>query len=182
MSDLKTKLTIVLSFGWVELDTSNAYGVKLISSLTALSEFQYYKNPVRLDHLHDNFINIRKGRIADTNVDGPNNDVTDALDIFMDYQSPNFKKSTIYLWGERYPGGIHQIHINQGNFKRNPGWYAENGRGQDGGIVVNTPDGKWKYFFIGFASQAAETDDAGNPAMGDSTPMLLDVIDNEDED
>ncbi|KAH7227314.1 hypothetical protein BKA60DRAFT_628524 [Fusarium oxysporum] len=108
---------------------------------------------------------------------GPNNDITDDLDAFFQADSADFERSTLFVWGELIGhGSIHQVHLNQGNYSRNRDWYSENGRGQDGGIVMQSPDGMWKYFFIAFAGQASETDNNGNLASGDATVMLRDFI------
>ncbi|KAM6504665.1 hypothetical protein FSOLCH5_015169 [Fusarium solani] len=145
----------------VEWDTSEARGgtagVPMASSaslmtmarLENLNGLRHYRRPPSLDFLHDGFLDISAGTIRDTNVPGPNNDITDDLDAFFNADSADFKRSTLFIWGEYYAnsgGGVHQVHMNQGNYSWNPDWYHENGRGQDGGIVLRSPDGKWKYF------------------------------------
>jgi uncharacterized protein YukJ len=130
--------------------------------------------------MHDGFLDIRAGIIRDTNVLGPNNDITDDLDTFFNADSADFKRSTLFIWGEHYAnsgGGVHQLHMNQGNYMWNRRWYRENGRGQDGGIVMRLPDSRrWKYLFIAFAGQASKTDEDGKPTRGEATPMLRDII------
>ncbi|SPN99171.1 uncharacterized protein DNG_02206 [Cephalotrichum gorgonifer] len=169
-----------LVFWTGDLTTSTAFGARIIADLESLNSLKPYKSPPPLDHLHDGFLDIRAGIIRDTNMPGPNNDITDDLDAFFNAESADFKRSTLYIWGEHYKnsgGGVHQVHMNQGNYKRNRNWFDENGRGQDGGIVMRSPDGrKWKYFFIAFAGQASDTDDKGRPKDGDATLMLRDVI------
>lgn len=162
-----------------ELTEEKTFGASLIRALEPLNEFKYYKNPPPLDFIHDNFIDLSAGTIRETNVDEPNNDITDDLDAFFEATSPDFKDWTLFIWGGYYAnsgGGVHQIHMNQGNYLRNPSWHRENGRGQDGGIVMRSPDGKrWKYFFIAFAGQASATDADGHPE-GESTPMIRDIL------
>ncbi|SPN99091.1 uncharacterized protein DNG_02128 [Cephalotrichum gorgonifer] len=170
-----------LVFWTGELTRGTEFGKRIISALESerFKDLGYYENPPPLDFLHDGFLDIRKGTIRDTNLPGHNDDVTDALDVFFDANSDEFKRSTVFIWGERYSnsgGGLHQVHMNQGNYKRNPKWYKENGRGQDGGIVIKWPDGKYTYFFIAFAAQASDTDDQGNPKSGNDTKMLRDYI------
>jgi uncharacterized protein YukJ len=168
-----------LVFWTGELTTETQFGARIIQALENLDGFGYSENPPPLDFLHDGFLDIGAGTIRDTNVAGPHNDITDDLDTFFNAESVEFKKSTVFIWGEHYAnsgGGVHQVHMNQGNYKRNPSWYDENGRGQDGGIVMQSPNGQWKYFFIAFAGQASKTDGDGKPEEGDSTVMLRDFL------
>jgi hypothetical protein len=69
----------------------------------------------------------------------------------------------------RSPGtgftGIDNIHMNQGAPNRigaGP-YYRENGPNQDGGLILLSPDGSAKAFFIKFQTQSSVTDDLGNP-------------------
>jgi uncharacterized protein YukJ len=169
-----------LIFWTGDLTDETQFGERIIQALKGLNSQGPDQTPPPLDFLHDGFLKFRNGTIRDTNVHGPNNDITDDLDAFFDATSPDFKRSTLFIWGEQYAdngGGVHQVHMNQGNYRRNPQWYGENGRGQDGGIVMRAPDGeKWKYFFIAFAGQASDTDRYGNPKHGAATLMLRDVI------
>ncbi|KAL7757151.1 hypothetical protein ACKLNR_011678 [Fusarium oxysporum f. sp. zingiberi] len=166
-----------LIFWTGKLTNETQFGHRIIQALENIGGFSYYQNPPRLDFFRDGFLNIRAGTIHDTNVEGPNNDITDDLDAFFQADSADFETSTLFVWGELIGhGSIHQVHMNQGNYSRNRDWYSENGRGQDGCIVMQSPDGMWKYFFIAFAGQAFETDNNGNPASGDATVMLRDFI------
>ncbi|KAH6873472.1 hypothetical protein B0T10DRAFT_588895 [Thelonectria olida] len=169
-----------LVFWTGDLTDETPFGERIIHALENLNGLRPYRTPPPLDFLHDDFLDISAGTIRDTNVPGPNNDITDDLDAFFNADSRDFRRSTLFIWGEHYAdngGGVHQVHMNQGNYRRNPRWYRENGRGQDGGIIMRSPDGNnWKYFFIAFAGQASDTDGDGNPTNGNATPMLRDVI------
>ncbi|KAL6404515.1 hypothetical protein AUP68_13908 [Ilyonectria robusta] len=165
-----------LVFWTGDLTTETPFGARIIRGLESLNGRRHYQMPPPLDFLHDGFLSIHRGIIRDTNAPGPNNDITDDLDTFF---NANLEGSTVFIWGEYYANngeGVHQVHMNQGNYSRNPGWYRENRRGQDGGIVMRSPDGKWKYFFMAFAGQASETDEDGRPTFGEATPMLRDVL------
>ena len=63
--------------------------------------------------------------------------------------------------------GVDNVHMNQGSFLRVGGQvnshYAENGPNQDGAVLFFFPDGSVQGFFSKFQSQAAETDEHGNP-------------------
>ncbi len=62
--------------------------------------------------------------------------------------------------------GVDNVHMNQGAFNRTNGTlhYLENGRGQDGGLIV-LGDGRATGIFIKFRSQTIHTDRRGYPAI-----------------
>lgn len=62
--------------------------------------------------------------------------------------------------------GIDNVHMNQGSFNRTNGTlhYFENGRGQDGGLIVLSSNGGTG-LFIKFRSQTIHTDDRGHPTL-----------------
>lgn len=169
-----------LVFWTGNLGPNTPAGDRLLSALKGFKGLGPHRNPPTLDILHDSFLDIRTGNIRDTNLPGPKNDITHDLDVFFNAESADFRYWTLFIWGEYYEdggGAVHQVHMNQGNYSRNPGWYRENGCGQDGGIFMLSPDGeRLKYFLIAFAGQASETDNVGRPKYGEATPMLRDVI------
>jgi uncharacterized protein YukJ len=75
---------------------------------------------------------------------------------------------TIYAFGSFYQdagwsGGIHDIHMNQGNPADNHD--VDNGVWQDGAVFINLPaTNHWMAIFIAFQSQAWDTDKNGYPA------------------
>lgn len=73
---------------------------------------------------------------------------------------------TIYAFGQTYTdqgGGIHDIHMNQGNPENNHG--GDNGIWQDGALFVQLPSSsQWIALFIAFQTESWETDVNGNPA------------------
>ena len=107
------------------------------------------------------------GRILPHDEDGPDNDILDQLRPILDRAIE--EKAKVYLWGSAYRSGkgIHNVHMNQGSSGRFSG---ANGIFQDGGFVIEFDD-HWEGVFIGFASQAVETDGEGQP-MGDETWVL----------
>lgn len=72
--------------------------------------------------------------------------------------------SRCLVWGEPFTSGhgLHNIHQNQGD-PIDSQWSAENGIWQDGGTLVQRPNGHWMAFLSKFSSQSYETDDAGHP-------------------
>lgn len=124
---------------------------------------------IALDLLRGNLVDLTKGTILSTNVDGPDNDIVDHLtEIFSDAITA---KATVYLWGQQYsptPDGIHDIHMNQGNSGKSS-WTKDNGIYQDGSFMLKYPDGHWEAVFLAFASQATKTDDEGQPESNAET-------------
>ncbi len=62
--------------------------------------------------------------------------------------------------------GVENVHMNQGSFNRTNGTlhYMENGRVQDGGLII-LGDANETGIFIKFRSQTVKTDEAGHPTV-----------------
>ncbi|KAF5489081.1 Uncharacterized protein CGCS363_v012766 [Colletotrichum siamense] len=117
-----------------------------------------------LDMVADGHIDMRKGVFGIHNAPGHFTDVKDVMKSFFD---PAIEaQADIWVWGQRGENGkgfvMHHVQMNQGH----SGTLAEeNGRGQDGGVIVRYYD-HWEALFIAFPQQAAITDEAGEP-VGD---------------
>jgi uncharacterized protein YukJ len=95
---------------------------------------------------------------------GPGNDLSDLLDRVL---RPGAR---VYVFGEPWGPdraadphfgfphgrGLHDVHQNQGNIAR---FRADDGVGQDGGLVVEGEDGARTAILLRFQSQAWRTDD-----------------------
>ena len=70
-----------------------------------------------------------------------------------------------FVWGEPFTSGLgmHNIHQNQGD-PAGSQWWDENAIWQDGGVMLERPDGGLDAFISKFSSQAWRTDDDGHPA------------------
>ncbi|MEA2573201.1 MAG: hypothetical protein QOH93_499 [Chloroflexia bacterium] len=71
----------------------------------------------------------------------------------------------VYIFGVQFNNnghGVHDVHMNQGD---PPGsqWFGANGIWQDGGIIVERPNGALRAFLTRFSNQSLNTDNAGNP-------------------
>ena len=68
------------------------------------------------------------------------------------------------VWGEPFTSGsgLHNIHQNQGD-PLDSQWSAENGIWQDGGTLLQRPNGNWIAFLSKFSTQSYETDAQGHP-------------------
>ncbi len=71
--------------------------------------------------------------------------------------------ATLYVFGVSFPGGIHNVHMNQGN-PPGGGFSDENGIFQDGAIFGFYPsENVWRAAFLAFTTEVWTTDDQGNP-------------------
>lgn len=70
----------------------------------------------------------------------------------------------ILVFGEPFTAGLgmHNVHQNQGD-PAGSQWWADNGPWQDGGTMVERPDGAYDVFISRFSTQADRTDDTGHP-------------------
>jgi uncharacterized protein YukJ len=115
-----------------------------------------------LDYIRGNILDIKQGRLVEHDLPGEDNDIIDYISPIIDNAIKN--KAKIFLYGEPFKdgGGIHDVHMNQGNsedkFKKYNGVY------QDGGVIFSFPDGHWEAIFLAFAGQKVHTDDnTGHP-------------------
>lgn len=111
---------------------------------------------------------------------GADNDLKDKLEAAV-VKAMNESGALVYAFGQKWgpeakkrdkyfkflPGnGIHDIHMNQGNSGK---YRKDNGVYQDGAIIFEYPDDKWRAFFFAFQSQTFDTDAQGNPGAGAGT-------------
>jgi len=71
----------------------------------------------------------------------------------------------VFVFGQRFNNngkGVHNIHQNQGDPPNTP-WWNENAIWQDGGTIIQRPDGSYVAFLTKFTTQADNTDVNGHP-------------------
>ncbi|HEX8229527.1 MAG TPA: DUF2278 family protein [Chloroflexia bacterium] len=71
----------------------------------------------------------------------------------------------VYIFGAQFKNnghGVHDVHMNQGD-PAGSQWFAANGIWQDGGIIVQRPNGTLQAFLTKFSTQTMKTDSNGNP-------------------
>jgi uncharacterized protein YukJ len=121
-----------------------------------------------LDFVRANLLDRTAMRILPPDAIGPDNDLADLLDhyvqraiaepaasayVFGQSWGPDAVKDKIF--GFKPGGGVHDIHMNQGN---SPGFAKDDGVWQDGGLLLRFPE-RWVGIFLAFQSQAWHTDD-----------------------
>ncbi|KAE8406698.1 hypothetical protein BDV37DRAFT_242414 [Aspergillus pseudonomiae] len=107
-------------------------------------------------------VDVEAGRLLPHDIPGPMNDVLDLMEPILNDAIRH--RATMYIFGQPYNDGIHDIHLNQGNLPQ-----FENGVFEDGGLFFRFPDGHWEGVFLAFASQRVPTDDTGKPAHYSTT-------------
>jgi uncharacterized protein YukJ len=129
-----------------------------------------------LDYIRGNLFDRADMRLLPPDVDGPDNDLADVLDLHV-RRAVADPGARVYAFGERWgpepagdkifgfrPGnGVHDIHMNQGN---SAAFRKDDGVWQDGGLLLNMPgQGRWVAIFLAFQSQAWHTDDTTGHAL-----------------
>ncbi|GFF26696.1 uncharacterized protein YukJ [Aspergillus udagawae] len=117
----------------------------------------------RIDFIRSNLFNVNSGRVLPHDVEGPDNDIIDVLE--PEVRQAIEHRAEVYVFGSRFNtrDGIHDVHMNQGNKGH---WKEDDGIFQDGALLIHftNPD-RWVGVFLGFASQAAHTDDRTGHAI-----------------
>jgi uncharacterized protein YukJ len=130
-----------------------------------------------IDYVRGGLVNPKSMKPVPPDAPGVDNDLKDLLEAAV-VKAMKEAGSVIYAFGAKWglekhtadkyfrflPGnGIHDIHMNQGNSGK---YKKDNGIYQDGALIIEYPDRKWRTFFFAFQSQTFKTDDAGNPIGG----------------
>ena len=129
-----------------------------------------------LDFIRANLFDPAQMRPLPPDVAGPDNDLADLLDHYIERAIAD-PAATLYAFGQRWGpepqpdkvfgfspgGGVHDIHMNQGNtgqFQRDDGVW------QDGALLIHFPaEPRWVGIFLAFQSQAWHTDDVTGHAI-----------------
>ncbi len=133
-----------------------------------------------LDYIRANLFDPAAMRLLPADVSGPDNDLADMLDHYVQRAKDN-PEVVVYAFGERWgpeqgiadkvfgflPGnGVHDVHMNQGNSAQ---FRKDDGVWQDGGLLLHlVGQSRWIGVFLAFQSQSWHTDDVTGHAIGDS--------------
>jgi uncharacterized protein YukJ len=135
-----------------------------------------------LDFIGANLFDRTMLRAVPATAPGPDNDLADKLDHFMQRAAAD-AAARVYAFGQRWgpepgtpdkvfgfsPGnGIHDLHMNQGNSQQ---FRGDDGVWQDGGLLAHYPaQDQWVAIFLAFQSQAWHTDDQTGHAITGAGP------------
>ncbi len=130
-----------------------------------------------LDFVRGNLFDGSALRPLPPDVAGPDNDLADLLDHYLQ-RAVGDPDILAYVLGQRWgpeptvkdkifgfrPGnGVHDVHMNQGNSGR---FTTDDGVWQDGAVLLHLPaENRWVALFLAFQSQAWHTDDATGHAL-----------------
>ena len=131
---------------------------------------------VSLDFIRANLFDPGQMRPLPPDVAGPDNDLADLLDHYIERAIAE-PAARLYAFGQRWGpepqpdkvfgfgpgGGVHDIHMNQGNTGR---FQRDDGVWQDGALLIHFPaEPRWVGIFLAFQSQAWHTDDVTGHAI-----------------
>jgi len=133
-------------------------------------------NPWFLDYTREPMFDISTMRALPAAVTGVDNDLQDFIAHKVDTAKTSGRP--VFAFGSVFDGtnpvaadhtfntngGVHDIHMNQGNPAGN--FSADNGVDQDGGLIIQTGDTTFAGIFLAFQSQLIPTDSHGNPLPG----------------
>jgi uncharacterized protein YukJ len=129
-----------------------------------------------LDFIRANLFDPAQMRTLPPDLSGADNDLADLLDQYVARAIAD-PAATLYAFGQRWGpepqpdkvfgfspgGGVHDIHMNQGNagqFQRDDGVW------QDGALVIHfAAEPRWVGIFLAFQSQSWHTDDVTGHAI-----------------
>lgn len=117
------------------------------------------REDIALDYIRGGLFDPARMVALPYDADGPDNDLNEKVDTYL-RRAIQDQTATIYVFGEMFPGGVHDIHMNQGNVEK---YRADDGIWQDGGMVIHFGrEDKWQGLFLAFQSQSWCTDAQGH--------------------
>ncbi len=125
-------------------------------------------NPLALDFVRQGL--VRREDMTPLSADDAENltasDLHNEIDDMVQ-RAVHDPQAQFFAFGSKFPDGIHDIHMNQGNPVARGGgqdFSRDNGTFQDGALMVWFPAAeRWLATFIAFQTQSWTTDDNGDP-------------------
>lgn len=109
-----------------------------------------------LDFIRGNLFPLEEAVALPADLPGLDNDLCDIVESLVRRATAE-PGARIFIFGEPFPDGIHDIHMNQGN---SGSFVRDDGVWQDGGMMVYSPSlDRWSAVFLAFQSQALHTND-----------------------
>lgn len=134
-----------------------------------------------LDYRRGNLFAEADMRILPPDVAGPENDLEDLIEHYVERALNDAKVEVTAIGGRWFDDkadnifpeispstGVHEIHMNQGNAA---GHTDEDGVWNDGGLFIHLPEpeDRWVAFFFAFQNQTFDTDDVHGHALIDQS-------------
>jgi uncharacterized protein YukJ len=159
---------------------------RLESLASGYSTLQRAAGGVALDFVRSDVVQRSAMRTVAADVLGPDNDLNEYIDRYVQL-AIHAAHAEIFALGEPWGpeprkadpvfrfmpgGGMHNVHMNQGNVARHRG---EDGVWQDGALFIHLPEQpRWIAIFLAFQSQAWLTDVRGH-ALGRAPRTMTDL-------
>jgi uncharacterized protein YukJ len=121
-----------------------------------------------LDYVREPMFDITTMRTLPPAVTGPDNDLQDFIAHEIELAKSAARR--VYAFGVQFPGGVHDIHMNQGN-PADSRFAGDNGIHQDGGLIIETGLNSLAGVYLAFQTQLIPTDDQGMP-LPNAAPIL----------
>jgi uncharacterized protein YukJ len=148
---------------YVDNDFSNE---EMIQRLTMLGDgFHLLKSKeegLAVDYIRSRYFEREQMQALSASVAGQDNELQELINRYVTKAKEEREDgSEIYVFGSPFPGGLHDIHMNQGNSGQ---WRTDNGTWQDGALIFYFAlDRVYKAIFLAFQTQSWNTDIKGNP-------------------
>jgi uncharacterized protein YukJ len=148
---------------YVDNDFSNE---EMTHRLTMLGDGLHLLNSksdgLAIDYIRSNYFEQEQMRSLPSTALGESNDLQDLIMRYVAKAKEEREDgSEIYIFGAPFPGGIHDVHMNQGNSGQ---WRTDNGTWQDGALIFYFAlERTYKAIFLAFQAQSWNTDIKGNP-------------------
>ncbi len=113
---------------------------------------------VALDYVREKYVDKSEMTHLPFHGPGANDDVQDVVELYVERAVE--QGATAFAFGEKFPGGVHDIHMNQGNKGK---WKKDNGIYQDGAVILLFPSGRHVALLFAFQTQSWNTDGKGHP-------------------
>ena len=144
-----------------------------------------------LDYVRANLFDKARMRTLPANVDGPENDLQDILESWLERAIAD-PAARVHVFGEPFgpdredpdapdkdfgftPAiGVHDVHMNQGN---EVDFMPDDGVWQDGGLLFHFPGAaRWVAVFLAFQGQKFHTDDVTGHALDLDVPSTVRIV------
>ncbi len=143
------------------------FDAPVISRLEQLGEglinIESEEDGIALDYVRGGYIAKFHMKALPATVEGDNNDLQDIIHkLILKAKRQREHGAKVFVFGEKFPGGMHDVHMNQGN---DGDRRRDNGVWQDGALLFYFPfDDKYHALFFAFQTQSWKTNDnTGHP-------------------
>jgi uncharacterized protein YukJ len=137
-------------------DFSHPVLQKILELPAGFNRLDSNANSGALDYIRSNLFPFEEAIALPPDLPGADNDLSDIVESLARRAIAD-PDTRIFIFGEPFPDGIHDVHMNQGN---DPTHVRDDGVWQDGAMMIHTPSlNRWSAVFLAFQSQSIHTND-----------------------